>query len=92
MQKIKLKGSGVHTYDELGEYWSRQNLGEIWEETEPAEFDVDIQLERRYYPVELELSKRILATARKRGVSSETLVNLWLQEKVGQDINVDNSI
>ncbi|MFH1627802.1 MAG: CopG family antitoxin [Pseudomonadota bacterium] len=84
MQKSKLKDSGLHTYGELGKYWSRQDLGKIWDETEPAEFDVDIQSERKYYPVELELSKRILETARKRGVSSETLVNLWLREKMDQ--------
>ena len=92
MRKSKLKDPSPHTYGELGEYWSRQDLGKVWEETEPAEFDVDIQSERKYYPVELELSRRILETARKRGVSSETLVNLWLQEKVDQNAYADNNI
>jgi len=92
MQKSKLKDPALHTYGELGEYWSRQDLGKIWKETEQAEFDVDIQSERKYYPVELELSRRILETARKRGVSSETLVNLWLQEKMDQDVCADKSI
>ena len=71
-------------YAELGEYWSKQDLGKIWEETDPAEFEVDIHSEQKYYRVELELSRRILETARRRGVSSETLVNLWLREKMDQ--------
>ena len=92
MQKNRLKDPPLHTYAELGEYWSGQDLGKIWEETEPAEFDVDIQSERKYYPVELELAKRILETAKKRGISSETLINLWLREKIDQALSADNSV
>lgn len=84
MKKSRLKDPLVQSYADLGEYWSGQDLGEIWEETEPAQFEVEIQSERRYYPVELDLSKRIAETARKKGVSSEILVNIWLKEKMDQ--------
>jgi len=67
-------------------------LGEIWDQTEPAVFDVDIQSEKTYYPVEHELSTRIIKLAGKRGSSAEPLINLWLQEKVRQDIPVDNCL
>ncbi|MFO7985021.1 MAG: CopG family antitoxin [Desulfatiglandaceae bacterium] len=84
MKKNSLKDPPVQTYAELGDYWGDKDLGDIWEETEPAQFDVEIQSERRYYPVELDLSERIAETARRRGVSSETLVNVWLREKIDQ--------
>lgn len=69
---------------EIGEYWDDHDLGEIWDETEPVEIAVDLRSERHYYSIERSLSERVHQIAEARGVSSETLVNLWLQEKVGQ--------
>ena len=59
-------------------------MGEIWDKTQPVSFEVDIQSVFRYFPVELKISQKINEIAKKRGVSSETLVNLFLQEKVSQ--------
>ena len=49
-----------------------------------VEFEVDIQSEATYYPVENALSKKIRTAARKRGVSPETLLNLWVKEKLDE--------
>lgn len=84
MKRDRLKDPSVASYAEMGEYWANKDLGEIWDATEPAEFEVEIQSERRYYPVELNLSRRIAETARKQGISSVTLVNVWLKEKMDQ--------
>jgi hypothetical protein len=43
---------------------------------------VKINLMRRHFRVDAELARKIDRIARERGVSAETLVNLWLQEKV----------
>ena len=69
---------------EAGEYWDSHDLGDVWERTEEVEIEVDLQSEKRYYPVEKELSDRITRLAHSKGVSSETLINLWLQEKAAQ--------
>jgi len=84
MKRNSSKDRSVASYAELGQHWSGKDLGEIWDATEPAEFEVEIQSERRYYPVELSLSRRIAETAKKQGVSSETLVNIWLKERMDQ--------
>lgn len=76
--------SGARPYVEAGEYWDSHDLGEVWERPEEVEIDVDLRSEKFYYPVEKELSDRITALAHARGVSPETLVNLWLQEKAAQ--------
>jgi hypothetical protein len=60
-------------------------LSEIEQFTEEAKFDVDIRSEAFYYPVENSLSSRISSIAAKKGVSTETLVDLWLAEKVDQE-------
>lgn len=67
---------------EAGEFWDSHDLDEVWDRTKPVEIEVDLQSEKFFFSVESELANRIQAVARSRGVSSETLVNLWLQEKV----------
>lgn len=82
--KKKNNISKAKSYEETGEYWDSHDLGEVWDRTEPVSFDVDIQSEHRYFPVDAEISKKIIKMAKKRGVSSETLLNLLLQERVEQ--------
>ncbi len=74
--------SNASSYREMGEYWDTHDAGEIWEQTEPSEFEVELRQERIYYPVGRSLSERIAEIAREQGISAETLLNLWVQEKV----------
>jgi len=66
----------------MGEFWDTHDLTDYWDQTEPVEFTVNIQSEITYYPLESSLSDRIQAIAKQRGVSAETLLNLWVQEKL----------
>lgn len=87
MKKTKSSISKGQTHEEIGEYWDTHDLTEHWEETKPAEFEVDIQSEVTYFAVEKQLSEKIKAFARLRGVSPDTLLNLWVQEKL-QEQNI----
>lgn len=42
MSQQKTLISQAESYQEMGEYWDAHSLDEIWEQTEPAEFEVDI--------------------------------------------------
>ena len=84
MKRSEASISKGRTYEEIGEYWDSHDLGDVWEETHPVDLVVDIRSQRRYYSVEKSLSDRVQQIARTRGVSPETLVNLWIQEKVAQ--------
>ena len=85
MSKNKSSISKVQSYKEIGEFWDTHYLSDFWEQTQPAEFEVDIQSEVIYYPLDNTLSSRIRSTAKKRGISPETLLNLWIQEKLQED-------
>jgi hypothetical protein len=74
---ISKKGS----YRKIGEYWDANDLSQVWEQTEAAEFEVDLQSDVFYYAVETSLSTKLRSIAEKKGISTETLVNLWLREK-----------
>jgi len=82
MKSGKSSITRAESYKAMGEFWDTHDLVDYWEQTEPAEFEADIQSEVVYYPVDNVLSAQIAAAARQRGVSPETLLNLWVQEKL----------
>jgi len=75
--------SNADTYQGIGEFWDTHDATEFGDQTE-VEFEVKIQSQRRYYPVDSRLSSKIRQAAEERGISEETLLNLWVQEKVNQ--------
>ena len=85
MARSRTSISKASTYSEIAEFWDTHDLGKHWDKTKPAEFEVDIQSEATYYPIESALSDRIRRIAKKRGVSPETLLNLWLQQRLGKE-------
>ena len=78
--------SEAHTYHEIGTFWDTHDLNDYWEQTEPVAFEVVEVLQTTYYPVEMTLSGQLRMTAAQRGISAETLLNLWLQEKMAHEI------
>ena len=86
MAENKTSISEAESYRQTGEFWDARDLGEVWEQTEAAKFDVDLQSDVFYYAVETSLSSKLHRIAEKKGVSAETLVNLWLLEKVTQEV------
>jgi len=84
MPKNKSSISKARSYKEIGEFWEVHELSDFWRSTKKVKFDVDIASEVTYYPIERDLSEKIQSLARTRGVSSDTLVNLWLEQKINE--------
>ena len=82
MSKNRSSISKGQSYKEIGEFWDSHDLTDYWDQTEVAEFDVDIKSEVTYFAVDNELSAKIRTIAKERGVSPDTLLNLWLHEKL----------
>jgi hypothetical protein len=63
-----------------------EGIGEFWDSHDFTDFDddsPDVALEVSFaVPLEVELFGAIEREARKRGIAVETLVNLWLQQKL----------
>ena len=77
--------SKAQSYKEIGEFWDTHDLADYWEQTHPVEFELDIQSEVTYYPLEVTLADKVRSMAKQRGVSSETLLNLWVKEKLQEE-------
>jgi hypothetical protein len=85
MSESRSSLSQARSYQEIGEFWDAHDLGEFWDQTEAVEFEPDIQSTKTYYPVETGLSEKLRSLAEQRGVSAETLLNLWVQEKTREE-------
>lgn len=70
--------------EEAGEFWDSHDLADYWDSTAEAHFDVNIQRRVFLTALEPELAKKLTAFAQKQGISTETLINVWLSEKVQQ--------
>ena len=88
MNKNKTSISQESSYQEIGEFWSEHDLADFWEQTKSVEFDVEIEKQKRYYAIDRKLSERIEEFVKKRGITSETLVNLWIYEKIKEEKEV----
>jgi len=86
MSANKSSISKAQSYQEIGEFWDTHDVTDYWEDTEPVEFKVDIQSEVRYCALEQTLVSKVSEIAWQKGVSVETLVNLWIQDKVKEEL------
>jgi len=85
MKKNRSSISKAASYQEIGQYWDQKDLDEIWDQTEPAEFSINLQSEVNYYPIDSILSDKIRDLAKRHGVSPQTLLNLWVQERLQEE-------
>jgi hypothetical protein len=74
--------SKARSYREMGDYWDHHDLSEVWQQGRPVAFEVDISSETVYCALDAPLAASAQKVAAKRGVSLDTLLNLWVQEKL----------
>ncbi len=82
MEKHKSSISQATSYKEIGAFWDTHDLADFWDKTKEASFESAIESEVTYYAIDKMLSEKIQKIAQKRGVTADTLVNLWVQEKL----------
>ena len=70
------------TLREIGDFWDSHDTADFEAETCPVNFDVDVQTRRHYVTMDPDLLKRLRQEAQARGLSAESLINLWLQERL----------
>ena len=67
--------------DEAAEFWDTHDSADYEEYMRDVECEVDIQRRVHLVSLDSDLYRKVSAIAQARGVSAETLVNLWVQEK-----------
>jgi len=84
MRENRSSLSKAKSCKEIGEFWDNHDLTEFWGLTKKTSFQVDIESEVTYCSLDKRLAEKAQAIAQKQGVSADTLINLWVQEKILQ--------
>jgi hypothetical protein len=79
--------SQAQSYQEMGEFWDTHEVTGYWDDTEAIELEADIQSKVKYCALEASLAQQMRKLAHQKGVSVETLVNLWLQERIQAELS-----
>jgi hypothetical protein len=85
--------SKARTLEEIADFWDTHSLADYWDQTHEVEFEVRAQRRRRV-TLDPEVFQKVELQARRRGLLPETLVNLWvverLQATVGRKLEVSD--
>ncbi len=68
--------------EELAEFWDKHSTADYEDETEEVSFAIDLREEVYTVALVPELVDLLEHQAKARGVTTETLVNLWLAERL----------
>jgi hypothetical protein len=70
--------------DDLVEFFDTHDMGDYWDQLPEVHFDVDIQSRAHLVAVDEDIVGKITRVARARHVSSQSLINSLLREKLSE--------
>ena len=73
--------SKARTLEEIADFWDTHSLADSWDQTHEVEFEVRAKRRHRVV-VDPDVFAQIETQAHTRGVLPETLINLWLVERL----------
>ena len=71
--------------EEAGQFWDTHDLGDYWDQTEGVTVSFPLKRKRHLLSIEPGLARELHAAAEARGISAETIVNLWLHEMLAKE-------
>ena len=73
--------SKSRSIEEMADFWDTHDAADYDDQTKEAEIEFDLETRRHYIAIDPELRDRLRKLAQARGISLESLANLWLQER-----------
>jgi hypothetical protein len=67
---------------EFWKFWDKHSTADYEDFMEDIEMEINPRVSKMYYAVAKDLVTQLRTQAQKQGVSTETLINLWLREKI----------
>ena len=88
MAKNKVKHDPIpakfKTIEDAAEFWDTHSIADYWDLTRPAHFKVNLKQRRYLIALEPRMLRRVTRKAEAKGVSTETLINVWITEKLDE--------
>ena len=67
---------------ELVHFFETHDMGDFWEKMPEAHFDVNIKKRKHLVALEEDIIDKLTEIAKSKKVSSESLINAWLKDKI----------
>jgi len=67
---------------EAAEFWDSHSLADYEEYQKDIDIEVELKKDKNYVAIEKDLSNVVDKIALAKGILPETLINLWLKEKI----------
>jgi hypothetical protein len=72
----------LNSTDELVDFFETHDLGDYWEQMPEADFEIKIKRRKHLVALEEDVAAKVTQIAKAKKVSSESLINTWLKEKL----------
>lgn len=84
MRKSKRKPIPEHfpSAEDAGDFWDTHDLADYWDKTKEVKMQFNLRKKHFYISVSPQIAKELHKVSEEQGVSTETVVNLFLQEKL----------
>jgi hypothetical protein len=67
---------------ELVDFFEAHDMGDYWEKMPEAHFEVNIKKRKHLVALEEDIVDKLTEIAKLKKVSSESLINAWLKDKI----------
>jgi len=84
MKKNKKEPIPAHfeSPEDAGNFWDVHDLSDYWDQTSEADLKFNLKTRHYFIGVAPKIAQELQRIAEAQGVSTETIANLWLQEKL----------
>ena len=72
--------------DDLVAFFETHDMGEYWDQLPKTELEIDIRRHKHLVALDEDLADKVATIARSRHVSSESLINSLLREKLADAV------
>ncbi|MGH7496350.1 MAG: CopG family antitoxin [bacterium] len=73
-----------NTIQEFWNFWDTHSTADYEDLMEDVSAEFAVSSDKTYFAIARDLIPQLKSHARQQGISAETLINLWLREKVAQ--------
>jgi len=78
----------AESYREIGDFWDVHDVTDYWKQTQAVAFEVDLESDVGLVTLEPNLASKANKVAWEKGISLQTLLNLWVREKLDESEQV----
>jgi len=84
---MKTSISKASTLSDIADFWDNNSLADYWDETKEVKFNIRAK-KRNRVTIDPDIFVKVSTSSQRRGILPETLINLWLAEKITSEIAI----